>query len=391
MNKRRPIKGSQTPTPTPTPLDPNDLAPECIKVDKVYDWVFFSNQDENKNFIPDEQCRKEVSEALAAGIEVNVKCFPADPEDVECRAKILEHGNPGRVSIVWTVPVRIKIFIKKKKICSFTVRTQFQDEVMLCVPEGIKDKHIHCKATDVQCSSSTLPLMGPDPFGPMIPVRVLLCKDVQVEFPVKLEVLGKFCFPRPNDIPVPNGLECPLDAFEFPPQCDFFPVDNCECQATALARNEETFATFGTDGTIVTGTSTLEAEICQECALANSRFTYSFTDTDEDGPTPTPTPTPTPSPDFSFTFEPTTIDEVLCNTEAGSLSVFGEGERSFNGTPEHVFYELRIFSDLAGFQLILRNTAGAIVFDSGIVDALVRFDECDTFADLLNNNVNGNG
>ncbi|SDI21014.1 hypothetical protein SAMN05192534_12517 [Alteribacillus persepolensis] len=382
MNKRRPIKGSQ-PTPTPTPLDPNDLAPECIKVDKVYDWVFYSNEYENKNFIPDEHCRREVSEALAAGKDVDLKCFPADPEDVECHAKILEHGNPGRVSIVWTVPVRVKVFIKKKKVCSFTVRTQFDDEIMLCVPEGIKDKHIHCKATEVKCSSRG-PLMGPDPFGPMIPVRVLVCKDVQVEFPVKLEVLGKFCFPRPNNIPVTRDLECSLDAFEFPPQCDFFPVDNCECQATALARNEETFATVGTDGVIVTGTSTLEAEICQECSLGNSRFSYSFVDTDEDGDGPTPTP----SPDFSFTLDPTTIDEVVCDTEADSLSVFGEGERSFNGTAEHVFYELRIFGDPQGFQLIIRNTAGIIVFDSGVVDALVRYDECDTFADLFNN---GNG
>ncbi|RSL30588.1 hypothetical protein D7Z54_25490 [Salibacterium salarium] len=385
MKKNRPIKGSQTPTPTPVPLDPNDLAPECILVDKVYDWVFYSSRYENKNFIPDEDCRVAVSEAVAAGEDVDVECTPPDSDDVTCNATIIENGNPGRVSIVWTVPVEVTILINGTEVCSFTVRTQFDDEIMLCVPEGITNDNINCRATDVLCRTNR-PLMGPDPFGPMIPLKVLLCKDVQVEFPVKLEVLAKFCFPRPNNIPVPKDmLECPLDSFEFPPQCpDIFPPNNCECQATALARNEETLATFGAD-TIITGTSTLEAEICQECALADSRFSYSFTDTDDDDNGPTPTPSPSPN-DFSFTFDPSTIERAVCDLAGESVTVYGEGERFFNGIPEHVFYELRIFSDPEGFQLILRNGAGTQVFDSGVVDALVRYEECDTFADILNNN-----
>ncbi|MDA3130492.1 hypothetical protein ACFPTR_01640 [Aliibacillus thermotolerans] len=408
MKKRKPIRGSQTPTPTPTPIpiDPNDLAPECIRVDKVYDWVFFSNQYENKNFIPDEACRTAVSEAIAAGDTVDVECSPPDLNDVICNATIIENGNPGRVSIVWTVPVEVTIIINGNEACTFTVRVQFDDEIMLCVPEGITAENINCRATDVQCRSNR-PLMGPDPFGPMIPVRVLLCKDVQVEYPVKLEVLAKFCFPRPNNIPVPEEvLECPLDALEFPPQCpDIFPPANVEGQATALARNEETVATFGpggaagaggfttqqaNNGIIVVGTSTLEAELGQNCSLANSNFTYTFDDT-ENGPTPTPTPNPSPEDeifDYSFTMVPTRFNGIEVDEVNDALTAFGEGERSFNGTTEHVFFELRVFTNPQSFQLILRNTAGTQVFDSGIVDALVRYQECDTFADLLNNNNN---
>ncbi|MGY4690686.1 BMQ_0737 family morphogenetic spore coat protein [Salibacterium sp. K-3] len=387
MKKRRPIKG--TPTPKPIPLDPNDLAPECIRVDKVYDWVFFSNRYENKNFIPDEGCRTAVNEALIAGEDVDVTCTPPDSKDVICNATIVKNGNPGKVAIVWTVPVQVTVRINGSNVCTFTVRTQFDDEIMLCVPEGITDDNINCRATDVLCRSNR-PLMGPDPFGPMVPLKVLLCKEVQVEFPVKLEVLAKFCFPRPDDIPKPpDMLECPLDAFEFPPQCpDIFPPNNCECQATALAKKEETLATFGTDGTMITGLSTLEAEICQECALADSEFSYSFKDTDDDENGPTPTPSPN---DFSFTFDPTSIESAECDIEGESVTVFGEGQRFFNGIPEHVFYELRIFNSPESFQLILRNGAGTQVFDSGIVDALVRYSECDTFADLLNNNDNNNG
>jgi hypothetical protein len=77
---------------------------------------------------------------------------------------------------------------------------------------------------------------------------------------------------------------------------------------------------------------------------------------------------------------------VTCGEEA--LTAVGEGVRYFDGVPEQLFYELQIFTGLVGpvtegFRLILRNTANAIIFDSGVVEALVEFSECDTFADLL--------
>ena len=56
-----------------------------------------------------------------------------------------------------------------------------------------------------------------------------ICFEVQVEAEVKLEVLAKFCFPRENDIEIPTYVECPT--FEWPEQCDFFPRENCDCQA----------------------------------------------------------------------------------------------------------------------------------------------------------------
>ncbi|MBH9965400.1 hypothetical protein ACKA06_03850 [Rossellomorea oryzaecorticis] len=390
MTKRKQIRGSQTPTPSasPIPLDTNDLAPECIRVDKVYDWVFFANKYENKNFIPDEACRAAVSAALAAGQRVEVQTAPVDPSDVSVTGTIIENGNPGRVLIVWTVPVEVTILIDGVAECSFTVRTQFTDEIALCVPTGITNDNLNIRATQVIASSTGGVLMGPDPFGPMIPLRVVLCKDVQVEYPVKLEVLAKFCFPRPNNIPLPQEkLQCDLSLLEFPRQCPgLFPVDNCECQATALARNEDTDATFGTggDADVVTGLSTLRAEICQECSLADSTWSYSFTDT-EVGPTPAPTATGF-QPDFSFSFNPSSIDRVTCGEDA--LTAVGEGIRYFDGAPEQMFYELQIFTGLLGpiaegFRLILRNTANAVVFDSGVVEALVEFGECETFADLL--------
>ncbi|MFC0522009.1 hypothetical protein ACFFGV_00200 [Pontibacillus salicampi] len=389
MKKRKSIRGSQTPTPTPPPIDPNDLAPECILVDKVYDWVFFANDYENKNFIPDEACRLAVSEALAAGETVTTECTPSDPEDVNVTATIIENGNPGLVRLVWTVPVEVTILINGNVACTFTVTTQFTDEIMLCVPVGITADNINAKATQVICRTDGV-LMGPDPFGPMIPVRVVLCKDVQVEFPVKLEVLAKFCFPRPNNIKKPRDIiKCDLSVFEFPEQCpDIFPPANCECQATALARNADTTAMVG-GGIMLPGTSDLEAEVCQECSIGDTFFTYSFMeDPDLPGPTPTGTVGPTPSPfDFRFTFEPSSVNTVRCDEATETLTAFGEGTQIFNNGTELVGYQLIIDNTNSTFQIILRNTAGEIVFDSGLVTALTRFEECDTFQDLLDDDM----
>lgn len=381
-NKRKTIKGSQpTPTPTPIAIDPNDLAPECIFVEKVYDWVFFANKYENKNFIPDEECRAAVAAALAAGQRVDVRCS-ADVDDVQSSATILEHGNPGRVLIVWTVPVDVTILVNGASVCTFTVRTQFTDEIMLCVPTGITEDNIRLRAYQVICQTSGAVLMGPDPFGPMIPVRVVLCKDVQVHYPVKLEVLAKFCFPRPNNIPVPKPrIQCDLNLLEFPPQCPgLFPVANCECQATAITRGAETTGIFAGGTVEVEGTSTIRAEICQECSLGDSTFSYSFTDTEFTGPTPTPT-----EPDYSFTFTPESFNQPECGD--GSLTVSGVGIRDWDGETDRFAFTLEIFEGLGeGFNLVLRDiTTGTIVFDSGDVDAAVAIEECETFADLLDN------
>ncbi|MBD1383442.1 SBBP repeat-containing protein [Metabacillus arenae] len=176
--------------------------PTCIRTKKVYDWIFFSSRYFNKSIIPDEDCRATVATALAEGLAVTVTCTEPLSDAVTCKPTILENGNPGKMLVTWTVPINLTVSVDEEEQCIFTVRTQFQDEVMVCIPEGITEENILCRATQVICRTNG-PLMGSDPFGPMIPLTVTLCKELQVEYPVKLEVLGKFCFPRPNNIPAP--------------------------------------------------------------------------------------------------------------------------------------------------------------------------------------------
>ncbi|MCM3078135.1 hypothetical protein [Brevibacillus invocatus] len=68
MKNIKPIMGRQVPTPTPTAPPPisNNLAEECIRVQKVYDWVVSANRFRNRYSIPAD-CRELVDAAVAAG------------------------------------------------------------------------------------------------------------------------------------------------------------------------------------------------------------------------------------------------------------------------------------------------------------------------------------
>ena len=174
---------------------PERLTTECIHTLKVYDWLIYQNKYKGKYMIPDPACQRAVSNALENGELVTVKCTPPTPDQIQCNVSILEQGTPGKLMVTWTIPVDVTIFIQDESICSFTVRTQVQDEVMVCIPVGITVENIKCSARQILCHTEGV-LMGSDPLGPMIPLSVMVCKEIEVTFPVKLEVFGTFCFPR---------------------------------------------------------------------------------------------------------------------------------------------------------------------------------------------------
>ncbi|GEN36716.1 hypothetical protein ADA01nite_41760 [Aneurinibacillus danicus] len=67
MRNIRKIQGAQVPvTTTIAPPRPNNLQEECIRVQKVYDWIVSATRYRNKVAIPD-TCRPAVDAALAAG------------------------------------------------------------------------------------------------------------------------------------------------------------------------------------------------------------------------------------------------------------------------------------------------------------------------------------
>ena len=77
------------------PPPPNDLRPECIKADKLYDWVFAPFRESQKVMIPPD-CRGIVEDALALGEDVTISCSTGA---ASCRVIGYENGRPGVVNV----------------------------------------------------------------------------------------------------------------------------------------------------------------------------------------------------------------------------------------------------------------------------------------------------
>ncbi|MBA4494339.1 hypothetical protein ACFO25_05360 [Paenactinomyces guangxiensis] len=394
------IQGSQLPLP------PNNAQEECIRVQKVYDWVIFANVERNKAPIPAE-CLEAVEAALQNGdaLRVDVSCpagtgtFPLlpkpQPEPVpgQPSCRVVQPirritipspvtGTPVEVAIVrilFLVPVTISIFNETAptptQICPpFVVPVRFSDDVVLCLPQPLNEENILCRITEVNCSATGLIFDGE------VEIEVSICKEVQVEAEVKLEVLAKFCQPRgPITLPEQPPFVCP-PRVDFPPQCDFFPVQNCDCQGSVHATNENLAVIIGT-GAIPTdtGTARIDAEICPNCSLAGSTLTFQFTDT------PSAPPYVEAPGDQSFTFTATQFNQPTCLLPAVGnlvLTVTGQGIVTFpNGTQQPTTFSLTLvetplglsdtyiltLTDFAGAQLFATVPGGVLVPDSTLI------------------------
>ncbi|MGK5507761.1 beta-propeller fold lactonase family protein [Brevibacillus formosus] len=386
------------PTLPPTPTD-------CIRVQKVYDWVVAAIRDRNKVPIP-EVCRPLVDEAIRTGQSIAIQCvepivpptFPLIPKpqptqslNFSCtiidirRENVIVSGNVVPVGIVrflFGATLLIRIFAKGTLLCEFPATIQFDDAIVLCLPEPLDESNILCRITAVECNP-----IGTVLLGGMVELEVIICKEIQVEAEVKLEVLAKFCSPRPI-IPVPAptpSFICP--PITFPQQCpDLFPRRNCDCQGTANAFLTNSTVFF--DGVAEIGTEQLLADICPSCDPGSSKFSYTFVDT-----VPM-TPTDEILGDFSFVYTPVQISSPTCMALPGGglqLVITATGIRTFTltGTTETLSAELTL-QELPGpfdvFRLVLRNTLGTVVYDTlvkQVSDANIIIQDCRTFPDVF--------
>jgi hypothetical protein len=331
------IQGSQRPNP---------IGPECIRVNKIYDWVVLSNRDRNK--VP-------IDPDLFAAIETcrhNGNAVTATCEEVigSRICNIVGHrpANIPGIASAQIVTLAQDVHFLVTFLCGTTViGTQlipvaFIDDVILCFPEGTT---INCQIFDTACT-----VVFNEMLGNMLLLEVVVCKDVQVEAEVKLEVEAKFCGPR-QVIPI-EELAPQCDRFPlFPEQCpEFFPAENCLCRGSASLSDVRTITvTSGAGLAPVTGTLTLNTTICDNCTLSESDLTVRFQDIPggED-----------PNVNQSFNFFATRFNQPTC-TPAGTLTVTGVGTFTLAGQqPVNASFTL-ILNDAANtVQLFISDQSG---------------------------------
>ncbi|WP_454861354.1 BMQ_0737 family morphogenetic spore coat protein [Peribacillus frigoritolerans] len=359
---------------------PNPIGPECIRVTKVYDWVVLTNRDRNKVQIP-EECFAAIEDARHDGNTITATCS----EVVGTRSCDFIGAIPANiptvpgaqiVSLAFHVHIRVQFFCNGDPIpgCNFVVPVSFMDEVILCFPEGTE---INCNIFDVQCTVVLNQMLGD-----MVVLDVTMCKDVQVEAEVKLEVEAKFCGPRPV-IPIEeDGFICPTP--RFPQQCPtFFPTLNCDCQGSADFTGEATISVVeGGIGGLTTGQLDLTALVCDQCTLSGSRIQVTFLDTLG----PTPIGTPDADIDQSFTFTATDFNQPVCDLAAGTLTVTGTGTITpAGGLPENAGFSLALTDsdpsgDTATLTITGSSTVVMIILTEGANPGLeVEVEDCDRF------------
>jgi len=393
--KGKSFKGSQM----LPPLTPNNLMEECIRVQKVYDWVVDSNRYTNKIPLPGGElgCAARVREALEAGDNIRIETitpdlpgtFPLIPKpqpdqgpSVRCDVVEVINGEPGEaglVRIIWTIIVTVQVFNETtgEQLCEFDVPVQFDEDYAVCIPAPLDASNVLCRMTKVVARPTNRVFLGN-----MIELSIFICTEMQIEAEVKLEVLAKFCQPRPNDIVIPTPPEEDCPTFDFPPQCpDIFPRKNCDCQAAADSLVENQTVTFSSGNEV--GDVSLTAQICNNCTLSQSSWLFTFTDTNG-----------YLYADQSFTATPISFANVECNdTTPGFIEMVLTGIASLastaTGTAINVTYSLRLRENtlLGGtdeYQLILTDPLGNIIFNSNVVtvpNADLEVRDCKTFND----------
>ncbi|MGD6854428.1 hypothetical protein [Bacillus infantis] len=398
-------------------LTPNNVQEECIRVSKVYDWVFDAITTDTGITLPPD-CEAAVALAVAEGrTPLDVTCsvpdvggfFPLDPPDTDgnatCtvssrieRRKIPVNGvmtDLAIVKVIFTIRPLVTIYDSTGAvICSFRPTISESRRLVVCAPEPFTSDNVFCRLISLNCETNFIETGIPD-----VGLQIMLdiCFEIQVEADVKLEVLAKFCFPRPNDIVIPPGGVCP--PFEWPEQCDFFPRDNCDCQAfvdtdpiTGPVPIVFSPILFAEDLAAGTYTTELRAEICDNCQLTGSTLQWIVEDF------VVPTGTGTLAVDQSFVFTAEEFNMPTCSTVLGitTLTVTGAGTIVFSDpsvTDRTALFTLtlveNIGTDLDAYSITLTDIAGApLVTFAGagtgfVPDEDLIIQDCVTFPNLL--------
>jgi hypothetical protein len=275
----KPIRIAQVEPPIP-----NNVGPECICVPKVYDWVVITEDINTTVPLPAEpppDCPVNVTDvscSLGSTSFFPVSCVGDGSCSVlDRRPANIDGVNAHIVKLRQQIPLTVTFTgidaAGAPASCTIPVEASFIHQVILCFPDEFGDENLVCRIISGDCTITTPPPTGGGALPTSIGVELLLCIEIQVLASVKLEVLAKFCSPRP---PVPITVPNVCPPLLFPDQCDFFPQPPCPCQATVhdTCSTLDGICLFLLNEEPVNGTQTLEAVICNYCSLSQSSISF---------------------------------------------------------------------------------------------------------------------
>ncbi|MFC0189085.1 hypothetical protein ACFFJY_12355 [Fictibacillus aquaticus] len=362
------------------PKAANSLQDECIRVQKVYDWVtdsltvrksvaFSSEQIKKIEKAMDDPCRRPLR--IVTKVPKTPPVFPLSESESENHSShfLCEQVGEKRnvtvslnggfaeaqlVDLLFTTDVKVQVVDRNGDVVTeLLVNASVFESFVLCYPDGTD---LYCRITKIiaRIPTGTVLLNSPAPLT--FEVEITFCVDIQVEAEVKLEVLAKFCSPRENDLVAPEDVASMCDPITFPPQCpDIYPRAGCDCSAKGEASG------LTGENSTESGRLAILVDVCPNCSINNSSFRLSFNDTDtSDGQS-----------DFDFTAVSFDQDTLCCDKYNGGLRLTISGTGRVSTTGELYDFNLAVVQTNEGnqFQVQLINAEGVTVFESGIVTA----------------------
>ncbi|WP_051272235.1 hypothetical protein [Shimazuella kribbensis] len=363
----KPIRGSQVTRPIP-----NNVQAECICVPKVYDFVVFT-EDINATVplpaTPPAGCPTTVTDifcSLTTEPFFPITCATNGICTVLDRRPINIDGvNAALVKLRQDIPVDVTLTgtdaLGNPTSCTIAVLVPFIRQVVLCFPPEFTNENLVCRIISGDCVITTPPPVGGTPFPASVGIELNVCKEVQVLAAVKLEVLAKFCSPRPPiDIPVTSV--CP--PLLFPQQCDFFPQPNCDCQSSfnSTAAQVPTSVGIHLNGlTLSVGTASLVGNICNGCAEVNTSITFTYTDTDA----------VPPNNSFTFTANSFTREQCTSVEAARTQAVVGNGTvvTAAGDTIDVIYQLVLVDGPVDSYALLIQGLNG--LFSASVVSVSI--------------------
>jgi large repetitive protein len=172
-------------------LPPSNLRPECISVEKVYDWVIAALRREED--VPlSAECMAFAEAIFERGGAVTAECSVSTLE-ATCRLSSFKKGRPGTIVIegVANPVITLTVSDDDGESCSFTVPVYWQKEIAVCLPEGMDAGNINCSVIDVKCRTGRGAVTSRS-----VGLQLLVCLEVEIIDGVIMEVLAQHCMPR---------------------------------------------------------------------------------------------------------------------------------------------------------------------------------------------------
>ncbi|ANX12089.1 hypothetical protein ABE41_008725 [Fictibacillus arsenicus] len=352
----------------------NHLQDECIRVQKVYDWVTarldvrktVSLTDEQLTAIEaalDDPSRRPLrflakvpktspSTENAEAAELYLCEQVGDKRDVTALLNGGQHTEAQLVELLFTTEIKVQVVDREGTVVTeIMANASVFEPFVLCYPDGT-ELYAQISKIIARIPSGTVLLNSPAPAS--FALDISFCVDIQVEAEVRLEVLAKFCAPRENDLAAAEGEGelCPVQS--YPQRCpDIYPRPGCMCRASGDASG---LTVNGVEGATESGRATVSINICPNYHIANSSFKLNFIET---GSTEKPR-------EFNFTATEFTQDSLCCIEHNGAPKIIISGKGTVDTTGEQLDFNLAIVqngeSNLFEVELINSET-----FSTGIV------------------------